>query len=207
VIDVTRRIDAIRTLNILPDEEIKALTIKDAKAGSFLEFGNETFKVMSISYYLEVKWKNFKRKKQDYLITELELFSLEKGESSYLEWEVDDELEISHTRIMPKMRELTFDGRKLTTQLLEDIAEEEEGQVSYKGDVFDYSEDDTWAGLFSRSKDFDQGIPVRAYEFESEKGACLTVETWHEESDERPDREAFISSPINPRALRVIQVL
>jgi len=207
MIDVTSRLDVIRTLNILPDDEIKALTIKDAVAGSFLEFGKETFKVLSVSHYLEVKWKNFKRKKHDYLITELELFSLEKGETSFLEWEVDDELEISHTRTMPKMRELTFDGRKLTTQLLEDIAEEEEGQISYKGEVFDYSDDDSWAGLFSRTKAFDQGIPVRAYEFESAKDVCLTVETWHEESDERPDREAFISYPINPRSLRVIQVV
>lgn len=207
MIDVTKRIDAIRTLNILPDDEIKALSIKDAVAGSFVEFGNETFKVLSVSHYLEVKWKNFKRKKQDYLITELELFSLEKGEKSFLEWEEDDELEISHTRITPKLRELTSDGRKLTIQMLEDIAEEEEGQVSYQGKVFDYSEDDSWAGLFSRSKEFDQGIPMRAYEFESAKDECLTIETWHEESDERPDRDAFISYPIKPRSLRVLQVV
>jgi len=198
------RLDTIRELNILPESKAKKLSVKDLVQGSFLELSENVFKVQSVSRYLDVKWSSFAPRKNDYIITELELFSIKNGKKSYLEWEQDDELEVFLTTDLVKLREISVAGRKLTTALLEDIAEEEEGVISFKGVNYEYSEEDTWAGRFSKSGDLKDGTPMRAYEFESNDGKCLTIETWHEESDEKPDREAFISKQIKPSAIKIL---
>ena len=55
-----------------------------------------------------------------------------------------------------------------------------------------------------KSRDDKNGIPMRAYEFESSNGKYLSIETWHE--DDRPEREAFLSHQINTHQISVLQI-
>ena len=206
MIDVTSRLAAIRGLNPLPVADQKKQDIKSVLVGGYIELDDQTWRVAKVYYYLDVKWDNFKPRKKDYWVTELELYSLETGAKRFVEWEVDDELEICQTDSLVKMREITFENKTLSRDDLDYIADEEEGTVSYKNTDYHYSEDDTWAGLFMKEKGSKARTPMRAYEFESDDGSHLTIETWHEDDDERPDREAFISHQINNNAITVLQL-
>lgn len=204
--DVATRLAAIRGLNPLSAAEQSKLDITGLKKGGYLELDKQTWKVSNVFLYLDVKWDNFKPRKKDYWVTELELFSLETGKTMYVEWEIDDELEVCQTDALVKMRDIKFEGKSLSRADLEYIADEEEGTVSYQGIDYAYSEDDTWAGRFTKDKGVKDGIPMRAYEFESADDTSLTIETWHEDDDDRPQREAFISHQIKSKTIAVLQV-
>lgn len=204
--DVATRLAAIRGLNPLPSIEQNKLDITNLKKGGYLELDGQTWRVNNIFLYLDVKWDNFKPRKKDYWVTELELFSLETGKTTYIEWEIDDELEVCQTDSLVKMRDIKFNGKSLSRTDLDYIADEEEGTVSFNGADYAYSEDDTWAGRFIKANGSKDGIPMRAYEFESDDDTFLTIETWHEEDDERPDREAFTSHQINSKTISILQV-
>lgn len=203
--DVATRLAAIRGLNPLSSVEQNKLDITNLKKGGYLELDGQTWRVTNIFLYLDVKWDNFKPRKKDYWVTELELFSLETGKTMYVEWEIDDELEVCQTDSLVKMRDIKFDGKSLSRADLDYIADEEEGTVTYGGVDYAYSEDDTWAGRFIKANGSKDGIPMRAYEFESDDDTFLTIETWHEDDDERPDREAFTSHQINSKTISILQ--
>lgn len=204
--DLSQRLAAIRGLNPLPTQERRTLDITTIKKGGYLELDSQSWKVNNIFLYLDVKWSNFKHRKKDYWVTELELYSLNTGKTMYVEWEIDDELEVCQTDALVKMRDIQFDGKSLSRADLDYIADEEEGEVTHNGVRYEYSEDDTWAGLFIKSHGSKDGIPMRAYEFESDKGQFLTIETWHEDDDERPDREAFLSHQIDSHDITILQI-
>ena len=202
---VRERLQAIRGLNPLPVKDRKKLDITHLKKGGYLDFEDQTWQVNNLFFYLDVKWNNFARRKKDYWITELELFSLNTGKTIYLEWEIDDVLEISKTSALLKMREIKFENKPLSRADLEYIADEEAGEVVVDGVPFYYSEDDTWAGLFLKTRDSKDGVAVRCYEFESDDEQCLTIEAWHEQDEDRPDREAFLSLEVNSHSISVLQ--
>ncbi len=202
-----KRRDAIKGLNPITSSNRYKYSIQDIQTGGYIAFDNQNWKVLSLSKYLDVKWSNFKKRKKDYLVTELELFSLKSGKTTYLEWEFDDELEIYQTTQEIKLKELTFNGQKIKKSVLEDISEEEEGEIKYKGELYSYMEDYTWAGLYFKDESSQEGIPVRFYEFESKRGISLTVEMWYEEvGDDRPQREAFLSCELSPTKIEILQL-
>lgn len=203
---VKRRLSAIRGLEPLHENERTSYNITALKKGGYLELDGNTWKVINVFMYLDVKWSSFRPRKNDYWITELELFSLNTGKTIYVEWELDDELEICRTDALVKMRDIQFDGKPLKSADLEYIADEEEGDVSINGVRYSYNEDDTWAGLFFKRRGEKDGVPMRAYEFESSDGQYLTVETWHEDDEERPEREAFLSHTVRSEDITVLQI-
>ena len=194
-----KRREAISGLtNVIHRSQRYQYDIRDVRVGGYLSYKGENFKVIKMSKYLDVKWSNFKRRKKDYFITELELFSLKSGQKVYMEYEYDDELEISLTQKELKLRDLSSFGKKVTKELLEQIAQEEEGEVLYQGVTYFYEEDYTWAGLYFKDDKDEMGVPVRFYEFESQDAEALTIEIWYGQSeDERVSREAFLSSEIS----------
>ena len=205
MINLHERIDAIRQLEPVAPMERKKLNIEDLQIGGFLKIEGSAFQVKSLGYYLDVKWKNFSVRKSEYWVTELELFNLHNGEIKYFEWERDDELELSITEELVKLRDIKYSGKSLTHAHLDSIADNEEGTVLCKGVNYHYVEDDTWAGRYSKDKRKD-GAPMRAYEFEGDNGTFLTVEAWHEDDDERPDREAFLSRSVSVRDIEILQL-
>ncbi len=202
---VQQRLAAIRGLNPAPLVERQSFDIRHLKKGGYVDWDGQTWLVQNIYLYLDVKWKNFSRRKKDYWVTELELVSLNSAKVRFVEWEYDDELEVSQTDSTVPLRDIQYNGRAIKHRDLEDIAEEEEGNVVVAGTTYAYVEDDTWAGLFMKPGGSKKGTPMRAYEFASRKGTYLTIETWHEDDDERPEREAFISHVVNAQLFEVLQ--
>ncbi len=203
MLSVKERLSAIRELNLNNHSKDSKLTLENLGSGGFLDLEGETFKVINISHYLDVKWNNFKKRKSDYWVTELELINLFSGESLFVEWEIDDELEVSKTLTEVTMREILHQGKALTRNVLDEIAEEEAGEVKCRGKTFHYIEDETWAALYYKSKNAEP-IPVRMFEFESDDGTYLTIEAW-EDGDDRPSREAFINTSVNAQTINVLQ--
>jgi hypothetical protein len=202
MLDIKARLQAIRGLDLSKPAKGK-LNLKNLTQGGYLDIKGETYQVVSVSRYLDVKWDNFKKRKDDYWVTELQLVHLVSGSHTFIEWEFDDELEISETLNEVKLRDIKFSGKPLTRGTLEAIAEEEEGTVSCDGKDYHYVEDDTWAALYYRLADSD-GMPVRLYEFSADDDECLTVEAWHVEED-KPSREAFVSQGVKPQSVVVLQ--
>ena len=197
--NVQEKLAAIRGLS----EITSGKDIRQVDQGGYLEIDSETFKVDVIYKYLDVKWSNFKKRKKNYWVTELQLLNLLTGEKSFLEWEVDDELEVSLTLDQVQLRNIKYNGSVITRHALEEIADEEHGTITLDGTKYHYSEDDTWAALFYRQGD-DDPLEVRMYEFSSDNGTGLTIELWEDE-DNKPEREAFTSKELNPKKITVLQ--
>jgi len=205
MMNVQERLTAIRGLNPVSVTERKSFDIRNLKKGGYVDWDDQTWLVQNVYLYLDVKWKDFSKRKKDYWVTELELVSLNTGKVCFVEWEYDDELEVSQTDSIVALRDIHYDGRSIKYRDLEDIAEEEEGEVIVAGTTYFYVEDDTWAGLFMKAGGSKEGTPMRAYEFASKKDTYLTIETWHEDNDDRPEREAFISHEIKGNLFEVLQ--
>lgn len=202
--DIKKQMSAIRSLTPDKPEKQSVLTLSDVEKGGYVDFNKETWLVADIYYYLDVKWKNFKLRKSNEWVTELKLFSLNTGKETFVEYEIDDGLKVYQTDREVKLREVVFDGSSIKHSLLEMIADNEEGTVSVDGTSFHYVEDDTCAYLFTKDKGNTDGLPMRAYEFESSDDKYLTIEAWQEDGD-RPDREAFLSHEINNSSFHVLQ--
>jgi len=208
--EVVKLLGHIRELS--PDQRFpgESSDLRDVREGSFLETGDDTFRVLRLFVYLDVKWRGFALRKSNYWVTELELLSLTTGEKHYIEFEFDDELEVFETVSRVSLNEVLYRGDKVTHQDLEFIADEESGELVVNGKRFHYSEDDTWAARFFNDKPESvkesDGYPVRFYEFQADDGTALTVEAWQEEPDEKPEREAFLSKKVPVGHYRLRQV-
>ncbi|PWK42181.1 DUF4178 domain-containing protein [Pleionea mediterranea] len=204
MLDIKQRLQEVRGLTLFNPMDKSALKVQSINSHSYLDINNETYKVTGVSRYLDVKWNNFKKRNNDYWVTELQLVHLVSGKSTFIEWEYDDELEIGETLAEVKLRDIQFDGKPLTRAALEYIADEEMGSVTCQGKTYHYVEDDTWAALYYRSNDATP-LPVRMYEFASDDDQFLTVEAW-EEDDDKPSREAFISRSVKETSVVVLQL-
>lgn len=177
--------------------------IRHVKKGGYLEIKSETYLVTQVFRYLEVKWNSFKKKKNEYWATEFQLFNVITGEKTFIEWEFDDELEVSQTVSDVQLRELSENGKPISRKTLDKIAEEEHGILKYNGMNYYYVEDDTWAALFYRNES-DTPLQVRMYEFKGDDGSYLTLELWEDE-DSKPEREAYISKELAAASIKVLQ--
>ncbi len=207
--DFKQRLDAIRSIEPLSVSERTQLDITSVRKGGILEFANDTWQVVNFYRYLDVKWSNFSLRKKDYWVTEYQVYSLTSGKTTYIEWEVDDELEVCLTDATIKLRDISFNRKPVSRNDLDFIADEEQGEVIFKGKRYFYSDDDTWAGLFysnaEDAKNKKEGIPLKVYEFESDDGEYLSIESWHDDL-ERPEREAFLSHSVKANTIDVLQI-
>ncbi len=202
-----KRYDLLRLLQAIPKDERKSLSLMDVKQGGFLKLEKTIYYVEQLSKYLETKWEKFTKKKNDYFVTELTLVDVETGEKKYVEWEYDDELEIYETVKTLKMRDFRCHGERVNQSILEDIAEEEEGVITYNGKNFYYSEDDTWAAKWFKDEETKTGIPVRFFEFSSDDDDYLTIEVWYDTvSADRGEKEAFLSKDVSVKQIEILQL-
>ena len=195
------KMDAIRGLKPMPASQQDNYSITDLLVGGYLNIQGENWLVLGKARYVEVKWSNFKPKSSEDTTFELTILSLKTGEIKYIEYYVDDDVEIFITDKEVKLSELG-----LSRSELEYISDEEEGSVRFDGHTFDYSDNETMAALYFRDE-LSEGIPVRFYEFEAQNGLCLTAEAWYDDvHDERPDREAFISREVSSSDITILQL-
>lgn len=162
-----------RTKLVAPDKRFNP-DFARISSGAVVSFENRTYVVRSVSFYDETSW-NFK-KNENFRVYEWQLFCLETGETVWFEWECDDEV-VAYL----STQELDSDPRKYGAtdwkSFLDDDRLDSSLRIRHGGKSFGYDDDESWAAKYYRNG---QGEPqyVRAYEFESASGECLTVEAW-----------------------------
>ncbi|MDD3597449.1 DUF4178 domain-containing protein [Sulfuricurvum sp.] len=175
-----KRFDAVRTLrNPIDFSEQHRFALTDLKKHGFLDLEGTLYLVQDFFLYE----KRNKQGKTVWKWNELELFGIENGDIRYLEYEVDDGLEISLTYKELKLRELGT-----TMEKIRSIADREDGKIIFNDTTYYY--DDDYKVYFVKNGEEHEVI---LYEFESENDQFLTIEAWGEEND---DYEIFLSLPI-----------
>lgn len=191
-----KRLQAARGLVPLPEAERAQYNVADVRPGGYIAFRDDIWLVEGIGGYLDVKWKDFARRKAEQEWTlELKLLSLGSGVTSWLEYSVDDGLEIFVVDREVRMREIN-----LSRDELAHIIEEEDGSVVINHRRYNYSEEETWAALYYPdyyNRKGKRGQKVRMIEFESDNSnRGLTLEQWQEDDEDRPSREGFLYSSV-----------
>lgn len=184
---IEKQFDAIRAMPTpIPPHERHRHTIENVQAGGYVRVRGGLYRVVEVSHYQQKKERWF----------ELELFGLEDGETLYVEWERDDEVEISINEPKFKLRELGVSADEI-----EAMSDEEEGELSIGGRTFHY--DDDYKATFHRGGASD-GEKVYCYDFETrDERHCLTVEEWGDESDGY-EYEVYVSEYADVDAVEVL---
>lgn len=194
---------AIDPKTIIPAGQRHATTIDKVGKGGVVRLGGETFVVQNMATYVEVDEKT--GRDGDYTVTELVLLSLKTGETRYLEWSIDDEIEISFTE------------RKLSTAELNRELRDEEGNAFDVDEDIDECADNGWGiKLNGRTYYYDDDYPVRykaadgrsgkatMYEFGDDTVGWLTIEAW--ETNSGWEYEGYLSKTIKSVALEIISI-
>ena len=169
LLEKIRSIDSV----ISPSERHK-YSIKDAKVGTVLKIEDEYWLVEDIAKYIETT-EDFKKDK-DWIVTELKLLSLRDGRIVYLEYEEDDEIEVTITDQELKFKDLSDDlGEAIDEDDLDEIADQEDS-IFFKGEEYAY--DDDWAARYEPSK----GKEYNVYFYDFEAGEYgITIEEWQDD--------------------------
>ena len=184
---IDRQFDGVRAMpEPIPMRERYRNGIEDVREGGYLRCAGQLYRVVSISQYRE--------KNESW--SELEVFSLTTGDSTYLEWEKDDQVEISLSG-----PELSLSDLGVTSDQVEAMSDEEEGRISFDGRSYHY--DDDYGATYFRESGA-EGEPVYCYDFESkDEKYSLTVEEWGSKN-EGYEYSAFVSEYIEPEAVEVL---
>jgi hypothetical protein len=194
-----RLIDPAQILG--PKKRLK-YSIKDVGIGGVLRFDKKTFRVTATSVYQETDDK-FRREKQ-YIVTELALFCLETGETQYIEWEIDDQLEICFTTRELSAKELSYDNYEpVDFDDIDEMADEEETLIL---DNVTYDYDDDWSAKWRASDG--RNSCVFMVDFGNAHIGWITIEGWSEDGDENGDWEyqAFHSINIAPTSIEILSL-
>jgi Holliday junction resolvase len=190
---------------VVPSAERHALSITKVGVGGVIRIASEVFVVQKTATYTETDAK-FKVAK-DYQVTELVLFSLKTGETRYIEWSVDDEVEISFTERKLGRSDLgrfTYDdGEAIDLDDMDEIAENE-WEVVLNGKTYDY--DDDWPARYVASDG--RKSCVYFYEFGTSEMGWLTVEAWSNDGKEAGEweYEVFVSRNLAAASVEIISL-
>ncbi len=193
-----KQFDAIRAMPApIPSRDRYRHGIEGVAAGAYIRVdasisgGDELYRVESVSEYRE-KGSGWH---------ELELLGLESGLTVYVEWEKDDEIEISVNG-----PELSLRDVGVTADQVEAMSESEEGTIPFGGRSYRY-DDDYGATYFRNGANAGAtGEAVYFYDFETRNERhCLTVEEWGSASDGY-EYVVFESEYVGPDAVEVVAV-
>lgn len=184
---IDRQFDATREMpEPIPVRERHRKGIEDVHEGDYFRCAGPLYRVVSVAQYRE--------KQSNWL--ELEIFSLTSGETTYLEWEKDDHVEISLNG-----PELSLSEIGVTPDQVEAMSKAGAGQISFGGRRYDY--DDDYAARYFRGG-AGEGEPVYFYDFETkDEQYCLAIEEWGDETTGY-EYAAFVSEYIEAEAIEVL---
>jgi len=187
----SQRFDTIRQLSakmLVPEEDRWKLSIKALVVGGFLRFEDKTWTVQRAGNYFEFS-DNFKQKKK-YNWNEIRLFCIETGETKNIEWEIDDEIEITITTHELDFRALRDDeGEEIDEDDLDEMSDKQ-WSIFFQDKEFRY--DDDYAAKYYRDFVIEDGEKVYLYDFKSDDNRIITIEEWDSGSG-KESYEIYIS--------------
>jgi hypothetical protein len=189
---------------VIPNHDRHAASLAEVGVGGVVRIAGNVYVVTKTATYTETDDKY--KKRLDYVVTELVLFSLKTGETRYIEWAIDDELEISFTeRKLTKAeigQRLKYDDGEVVD--LDDMDEvvDKEWEVVFAGTTYDY--DDDWPARYAAS-DGRTGF-VYFYEFGDSTKGWLTLEAWSNDGKEGGtwEYEVYLSHDLSASAVEII---
>jgi len=195
----------IRTIEpstIIPPQERFKHTVKDIKPGGVFRLNNLTYLVLEIGTYTETD-ETFKEA-LDWTGHELKIFCLEAGTLHNLEWEEDDEIEVSLTLSEVRFSKLQYDDGESIAPDSDDLDEivDKGWKIKLHEEIFYYKDD--YAAWYVREGS-NTREKVYFYDFEADDGRELTIEAWILES-EKEKFQVFISQEIHPDDIEVISI-
>ncbi len=162
-------------------------SIEEVEVGGYIRFGGNSYAVKGVNVYERhgVRWP------------ELSLYRLNDGTTQYLEWEKEDEVSV-----YVSLETVSFGqvGLRDKEQLWK-IAEDEEGELRYKGTRFRYHEDS--AVTFFRDGET-EGKGFRQYLFRGPDGRkFLCIEEWGDD-ESGYEHNVILSGALDAKAIEVI---
>lgn len=196
------RIRSLDPTSVVPESERHRLTIKDVKFGGVLKMDERHFMVTSIGRYTEMTDESYS-KATAWQWFELKLFCLETAEIKFLEWEEDDEIEISTTIEKVDFQNLKDDmDDAIDEDDLEEIVDKRES-ILYGGTTYAYSND--YPVTFQRDVNDSKSekLNVYFYSFKANETEQLTIEEWQLGGD-KYSYDVFISRAVDPNSIEVL---
>ena len=183
--------DAVRAMPApVPAGERHRLGITDVYAGGYIRVAGQLFRVIERSRYREKHSSWF----------ELELLGLSTGETLYLEWEVDDEVQVSLNG-----PPLSLPAIGHSADEIEEMSDAEDGEIEYAGRTYLY--DDDYGARYLRgdpAAGAGEGESVYFYDFETrDERYCLCVEEWGDQ-DSGYEYQVYVSEYIDPHSIEVL---
>ena len=172
-----KQFSAVRSMPTpIPTRDRYKYSLEDLELGGFVRYMDRVWKVEEKSRYEEIDDRTLQLTGNIWF--ELKLFCLETGQHLNIEWEKDDEIEVSVTIDRPEIRFRDFrddEGGEVDSDDLDQIAKDDDS-IFYEGREYEY--DDDYKAVFSRSSD-STSDEVYFYDFEASNGTCLTIEEWN----------------------------
>lgn len=192
------RLYSIDAQTILTQQLRHSYTIDKVGLGGVMRIGGETYLVQKTAVYKELSEN--RKKTLDYTVTELVLIALHTGAIRYIEWAIDDELEISFTERKLSTGDLNSQLRHAdgsTLDIDEEIDDLEDGLL-FNGQTYRYEDD--WPCHYTSSDGRSHQATI--YEFGSDRIGWLTIEAWGE--GEEWEYEGYLSETIHPTSIEVL---
>ena len=201
--EIQKRLAHIRSIDpktIVPPGQRFRYDIRVLEDGDVFRLAGHTYFVMETGTYTETD-ETF-RKTYDWTGNELKVMRLEAGTVHNLEWEEDDEIEVTLTLDEVRFSELKYDDGEAVAQDSDDLDEivEKKWEIVRGGKPFFYSDD--YAARYVRKKD-GKRENVFFYEFEADDGEQLTIEVWVQDNG-KEEFQVFLSRSVPPDDIEVI---
>lgn len=191
------RIRKIRPEDLVLEKNRGRLTVMDVKPNGFFELEGRHYSVSEICTYEETS-EDYARK-LDYTVTEMVCLEMETGKTVHVEFEFDDELEVTVSMERISFSDLADEaGEAVDSDDLDQIVGDQDLLV-FGSEKFWYEDD--WAAVYNCREKAEK---VMMYEFENESGTkYLTVEEW-EPDTKKPEYRIFLSRPVSLSKIRII---
>lgn len=190
--DQRRRYDeqfaAIRKMpEPIPEDQRFEHSIEEVGPGGYIRVEGRSYRCESVNAY----------EREGFRWLELVLFCMNDGETTYLEWEKEDEVSVFVTR-----KKLSFEEAGLgSKEKLWEISDNESGDTRAQGRTFHYREDSA-VTFFRDAKG--EGTPFHQYQFaESGERAYVSVEEWGDEENGY-EHSIALSEKLDPRSIETL---
>ncbi len=180
--NLEKMLNEIRTIeNPVDKKERIKKDITKCKIGDVISIKDECFKIMERNKYQESSWQWF----------EYKLYSLKDGRTLFLEWEIDDEVELTLYYATPTLKETG-----LTPEMLKKFDDDEEGSFLWNSKTMIYEESDK--ALFFRGENT-KGEAFYYWDFEDDSESMFfSVEKWDD------GYEVFIGKEIEASTINIL---